>query len=213
MATDTAPTDTPSTANDTSVGNSPLTLAGTTTWTSDSTRGESLTFDGSTGEADAGGPVLDTTGSYSVSAWVKMTSLPTRSTTIAAQDGTENSPFYLQYNYSTSGSPGWSFLFAKADTASPGFWNASATGATLNWTHLVGTYNATTKTGSLYVNGALASTVIGVTSWNATGPFTVGRDKYNGTATDHLPATVGDVQAWNYALGPNQVTALYQQIP
>ncbi|SDO89899.1 LamG-like jellyroll fold domain-containing protein [Actinacidiphila guanduensis] len=215
LATDTAPTDTPTTANDTTtgVGAEPLTLAGTTTWTDDPTRGETLTFDGATGEADSTGPALDTTGSYSLSAWVKLSSLPAHNATVAAQSGTVNSPFYLQYNYTAAGAPGWALSFTKADTASPGFWTAATTGATTSWTHLVGTYNATTHTARLYVNGTLAATATGVTSWNATGPFTAGHDQYNGADGDHLPGAISDLQAWNYTLDPNQVTALYQQIP
>ncbi|WP_329134556.1 hypothetical protein OG552_19265 [Streptomyces sp. NBC_01476] len=214
VANDTAPNDTPSTVTDPTVGQNPLTLSGTTTWTADPTRGETLAFDGTTGEATSGGPVLDTTGSYSVSAWVKLSSLPTTNATIAGQDGTENSPFYLQYNYTATGAPGWAFSLAKADTPSPGFWTAAAPGATTGWTHLVGTYNATTHTARLFVNGTLASTVTGATSWNATGPFTAGDAQYNGTDTsNHLPGDVSDLQTWDYTLNADQVTALHDQIP
>ncbi|WP_256069610.1 MULTISPECIES: LamG-like jellyroll fold domain-containing protein [unclassified Streptomyces] len=215
VATDTAPTDTPTTVNDTTgVGGNPLTLAGATTWTADATRGETLTFDGATAEADSAAPVLSTTGSYSVSAWVKPSALPARNATVAAQAATENSPFYLQYNEVGAGAPGWSFSLAKADTPSPGFWNAATTGATLNaWTHLVGTYNATTHTIRLYVNGTLTATTTGATSYASTGPFVVGRDQYDGVPTDYFPGSVSDLQAWNYTLSPDQVTALHQQIP
>ncbi|WP_405878781.1 hypothetical protein OG762_09155 [Streptomyces sp. NBC_01136] len=216
IANDTAPTDTPYTVNDTTgVGSNTLTLNGATTWTNDTTRGETLSFDGTTGYAAGSGQVLNTTGSYSVSAWVKLSSLPTRNATVAAQDGTQNSPFYLQYNYTHTSSPSWALTFANTDTTSSAFTVAgSTTAATANtWTHLVGTYDATTKTAQLYVNGSLAATATGVTSWNATNAFAIGRSLYNGSNTDFFPGLISTVQAWNYALTPNQVTALYQQIP
>jgi hypothetical protein len=48
----------------------------------------------STGHATTG-PILNTTASYSISAWVNMTNLPTHNATIAAQSGTTASAFYL----------------------------------------------------------------------------------------------------------------------
>ncbi|MEV8547249.1 LamG-like jellyroll fold domain-containing protein [Streptomyces sp. NBC_01261] len=216
IANDTAPTDTPYTVNDTTgVGSNTLTINGTTTWTNDTTRGETLSLDGATGYAAGSGPALNTAASYSVSAWVKLSSLPTRNATVAAQDGTQNSAFYLQYDYADTGSPRWAFAFANADTADPALTVAgSTTAATANtWTHLVGTYDATTKTAQLYLNGTLAATATGVTSWNAANAFTIGRSLHNGSSNDFFPGLISTVQAWNYTLTPNQVTALYQQIP
>jgi hypothetical protein len=216
IANDTAATDTPYTVSDTTgVGSNTLTLNGTTTWTNDTTRGETLSFDGTTGYAASSSQVLNTTGSYSVSAWVKLSSLPTRNATVASQDGTQNSPFYLQYNYAHAGSPRWALTFANTDTASPAFTFAGSTAAaTANtWTHLVGTYNAATKTAQLYLNGSLTATATGVTSWSSANAFAIGRSLYNGGNTDFFPGLISTVQAWNYALTPNQVTALYQQIP
>lgn len=213
LANDTAPTDTPSTANDTTtgVGADTLTLNGTTTWTTDPSRGETLTLDGTSGYASGATPALDTSGSYSVSAWANPTSLPTHNATIAAQDGTQNSPFALQYN---AASHGWAMTFTAADTAGAAVTKAAGTTATANtWTHLVGTYDATTKTARLYVNGTLAATTTGITSWNATNPFTIGRDLQAGTNSDYFPGQISNVQAWNYTLNADQAAALHQQIP
>ncbi|OLE21762.1 MAG: hypothetical protein AUG49_21225 [Catenulispora sp. 13_1_20CM_3_70_7] len=213
-AGDSAPSNTPFAMRDPTVGANPLTLTGTTTWTNDAARGPVLSFDGATGYAAGGGPVLNTAGSYSVSAWVDISSLPTHNQTVAAQDGAVNSPFYLQYNYVHGNTPAWAMTFTSADTTGPGFTVAYAKGATANtWTHLVGTYNAATHTAQLYVNGALAGTATGVTSWSAANAFTVGRAKYNGNSCDFFPGAISDVQAWNYTLTASQVTALYKQVP
>ncbi|UWW90838.1 hypothetical protein GO605_08160 [Streptomyces murinus] len=136
------------------------------------------------------------------------------SSTVASQPGDQNSPFYLKYDTVHTGTPGWSLHFTQTDTTGPTNKIAYVSGATAGtWTHLVGTFDATTDTGRLYVNGSLAATVTGVTPWASTGPFTVGSAKYNGAVSDYFPGTVSDVQAWNYNLDADQVTALYDQIP
>ncbi|MGW1160125.1 LamG-like jellyroll fold domain-containing protein [Streptomyces sp. NPDC002513] len=102
----------------------------------------------------------------------------------------------------------------SADTSNPTISYAYAAGASANtWTHLTGVYNAATKTAQLYVNGTLAGTVTGVTPWAATGNLVLGRGLDNGSHDDWVSGSVSGVQAYNYALTANQVTALYQNIP
>ncbi|MCQ4082490.1 hypothetical protein NGB36_18250 [Streptomyces sp. RB6PN25] len=196
-----------STSGDATVGADPLALNGTTTWTTDNTRGQTLTFDGSTGYAAGSGPALNTAGSYTISAWVNLSSLPTATATIASQDGNVNSPFYLTCTNSS-----WTFGLSDSDATGATVHQATATGATTGWTHLVGVYVAPWKEAGLYVNGQLAAVITGVTSWNSTGPFTLGRDKTNGTDSDYFPGQINNVQTWNYALTGGQISALYQQI-
>jgi hypothetical protein len=217
VANDTAATDSLNTLNanqaNPDVGNSPLTLNGGTTWATDSTRGTVLALDGTSGNASSSAPVLDTTASFTVSAWADPSSLGTSNQTVVGQEGTQNSAFYLQFNYH-SGQPGWALAFSNGDTAGPTFTTAYAAGATANtWTHLVGVYNASTHTAQLYVNGTLAATATGVTPWSATADLTVGRGLYDGNQTDYTNGSISDVQAYNYALNANQVSALYEQIP
>jgi hypothetical protein len=76
----------------------------------------------------------------------------------------------------------------------------------------VGVYNAATQTAQLYVNGALAATGTGIAPWSAPGNFTIGSAMNNGAIRDFFPGMLSGVQAWNYALSPYQVSALYQQI-
>jgi hypothetical protein len=191
-------------------GANPATLSGSASFTTDGTRGSVLTTDGSTGYAATTGPILATTGSYSISAWAKLDTT-TQLAAIASQDGNQNSAFLLGYD---SGSGTWCFTLSDGDSPNSPGTEARSTGpaATGVWTHLVGTYNATTHGMSLYVNGTLAQTITGVTPWNATGPFAIARAKYNGANTFFFPGSVSHVQAWNYTLTPTQVTALDQQI-
>ncbi|WSS24443.1 FG-GAP-like repeat-containing protein [Streptomyces sp. NBC_01190] len=216
VATDTAATDTaqtPGTVLNPNTGSNTLTLSGTgATWGDDAVRGTVLNLDGTAGTATSTTPTLNTSGSFTVSAWVKPASLPTRNMTIAAQEGTQASSFYLQYNYSHTSAPTWAFATTSGDVAAPAFTYAYATGPSASmWTHLVGVYNAAAKTTQLYVNGALAGSASGVTLWNAPDAFTVGRGLYNGAPTDFLSGSVSGVQAFDYALTGNQAGALYQQ--
>ncbi len=147
---------------------------------------------------------LTTTGSYTVSA-------TTRNADIISQNGTQDSGFALQYDRADNQ---WAFTMPTTDTANPTYLKAlSGTAPTTGtWTHLVGTYNAVTHTLSLYVNGALTGTATDTAPTNATGALTIGRGQANGTPTAYFPGELSTVQAWNYALTPTQIAALYQQI-
>jgi Concanavalin A-like lectin/glucanases superfamily len=152
------------------------------------------------------GPIVSTVGSYTVSAWVKLDGLPGYNETVLAQDGATDSGFYLGYNWYCGGC--WGLQFVATDTDTPAFDDAYGTAAQPGvWTNLTGVYNATSKTGSLYVNGSLAATT-SVTGWAATGPFTIGRALYNGSKVNYLNGSVADVQTWNSALTAAQVGEL-----
>ncbi|MDX3382061.1 hypothetical protein PV682_11420 [Streptomyces niveiscabiei] len=219
VATDTAATDTLNTLNaagaNPDLGNNPLTLTGGASWATDSTRGTVLSLDGSTGYAVSANPqVVATTGSFTLSAWVKPTTTGTSDQTVLSEEGTQTSPFALQYNHTHTGNPGWALAFTSADTASPTTTYTYAANASAGaWTHLVGVYNSATKTAQLYVNGTLAATTTGVTPWAATGDLVLGRGLSGGTPGAWFGGSVSDVQAYAYALTANQITALYQNIP
>ena len=192
--------------NNTQVGQDPATLVGSATWASDPTRGTVLGVNGTNAGADTAGPVLDTSGSYTVSAWVNMSDSATYHTVVSQLGPGQSTPaFYLQYSASRS----WAFAVNNTSSGG-GQTGAWATGTpTLNtWTHLVGEYNAASHTLILFVNGVQAGTATYTTPWNATGPLNIG----HAAAGDWFPGKISRVQAWNYALAPTQVTALFQQI-
>ncbi|WP_275419299.1 LamG-like jellyroll fold domain-containing protein [Streptomyces sp. SID8499] len=216
VATDTAATDTLNTLNaagsDPDLGNDPLTLTGPAAWATDTTRGTVLSLDGTAGYA-AGTAGLDTSASFTLSIWVKLSGTPSKNATAFSANGTTASPFYLKYE-PNSGSPKWAFDFTSADTTSPSFKGAvGGTPAAGTWTHLAGVYDAATKTAQLYVNGNLTSTATGITPWKATGTIDAGAAQYNGVLTDYFPGELSSAQLYDYALTASQVTALYDQIP
>lgn len=157
--------------------------------------------------------VLDTSASFTIFTWVKLSSTPSKDATAFSVNGTTDSPFYLKYN-ANGGSPKWAFQFPATDTTSPPFKGATGgTPSAASWTHLVGVYNAATQTAQLYVNGSLMSTATGISTWKASGALNAGAALYNGSMMDYFPGEISGSQLYNYALTANQVTALYDQIP
>ncbi|HEX5114176.1 MAG TPA: LamG-like jellyroll fold domain-containing protein [Pseudonocardiaceae bacterium] len=170
---------------------------------------DALTLDGVAGDATTAMPVINTSASFSISAWVNLPSVPTSTVTIVSQDGLANTGAALRYD---GADHAWAFTMATADTAGATQVRAlSQLPATPNtWTHLVGTYDATSQTATLYVNGATNHTATwpAGTPWQPTGPLSIGAS----LGTGFLPGSVSDIEAWNYALTPNETSALFQQI-
>ena len=111
-----------------------------------------LHFDGTGQNATTSLPELDTTASYSVSAWVRMDELPEAYATVASADGLfGRSAFFLQYGQPTEG---FAFSFPDGPRAI-----APITPELGSWYHLVGVRDAEADTISLYLNGTEAATV------------------------------------------------------
>jgi hypothetical protein len=164
-----------------------------------------LTFDGTSGYAETNGNALNTAGSYTVSAWVNLTTLPSGNATAVSEFGTDNSPFYLQYN---SGS--WAFALSSNDTTSPTISGPSGPSNVTagTWYQIAGVYNASAETAQIYVDGQLVATTTGLVSWNAPGDLNIGRDLYAGSQVDYLPGEISNVETWNTALSAAQVATL-----
>jgi hypothetical protein len=186
------------------------TLNSGVSWVAGTARGTVAAFDGATGGIATSGPVLDTSRSYSVAAWAYLTRTGDFSGEVASEDGATNSAFLLRYIGGAVGR--WALTLDSSDSMSPVLVDAkSASPAAVNtWTHLVGTYDATTGQLDLYVNGALAATAVDATAFAASGPFEIGRGKWLGKTVDFFPGQVSDVQAFGYALTAAEVRDLAQ---
>ena len=180
-------------------GKSPLTSFGDTTRTTGASGG-ALEFDGDGDYAETTGPVLDTTKDYSVSAWVRLDSIPGNYATAVSEDGRATAnPFYLQY-----GQGGFAFSL-------PGDVRAKAvlTPETGRWYHLVGVRNQATDELKLYVDGSLAAATVGGVDGVGSGPLSIGRAKYAGAKGDYLDGAVDSVKAYSRVLTDADVAALY----
>ncbi|XMA35831.1 PA14 domain-containing protein [Streptomyces albogriseolus] len=188
------------TAEDDGPNGKALKLTPGTTWTT-GVSGGALKFDGSGQFAQTDGPVLDTTGSYTVSAWVTLDALPGNYATAVSQDGRrQTSPFYLQYGQGA-------FAFSTPDGKRARLETRPELG---RWYHLVGVRDGATDQITLYVDGQKAATVTGGPNYVGSGPLAVGRAKWSGDDTDFWNGSVDEVHAYDKALTAEEVTALHQ---
>lgn len=157
-------------------------------------------------------PGLDTTQSYSVSAWVKINNTDGYHTAVSLT-GNEASPFYLQYSKSLKN---WAFVLPSNDSFNASAWytaydQSGRTTATVGqWTHLTGTYNATNGMATLYVNGlAVGSTKVGTTWKPPAGSLNIGGAAYNkDVPADLVNGAISDVRVYPYALTDPQVNTV-----
>jgi large repetitive protein len=166
-------------------------------------------FNGSGGYIATNGPVIDTSQSFTVSAWANLSSLAANSTLVSQNGAVENG---FELHYATT--LGWSFSRMSADSTSHTTANATTgtiTAPTGVWTHVVGVFNAATGTVSVYVNGVNnpADNATMTTPWNATGPLQIGRRLNGGAYGEYLTGSVANVQVYNRALSGSEVAALY----
>lgn len=168
------------------------------------------TTTGTGGVVATNSPVLDTSASYTVSAWVNLSDTSTFRTFVA-QGGTNRSSFYLQY----SPTQGAYRLIAPSEDSSAApaaYYSAVASSApTLNtWTHLVGVFDSTTGSMNLYVNGAQAGTATDTSPWSGTGPLSIGgAQQADGTVGNVVAGSVSNVQTYQRALSASEVSSLY----
>jgi Concanavalin A-like lectin/glucanases superfamily len=165
-----------------------------------------FSFNGADAAITAGN-VVNTAGSYSVAAWVDLTSAGGWNTAVA-QAGSQASGFYLQYSAADNR---WALSLTNADVAGAATVRALSTappqlGA---WTHLVGTYNAANGAMTLYVDGQAQGTATDTTPFATAGALLIGRSQYNATPADWFHGAISDVQTYARVLTTAEVGAIY----
>ncbi len=199
-----------STVSDLSLGATPATATGSYSWATSGHSGSALRLSG--GYATTASPVVDTTNSYTVSSWVRLTSITSGNHNIVGQDGANVSGFFLQHKNWNGGNK-WALVTEGSDIHDPStteFVATSTTSATAaRWTHVVGVYDDTADAVRVYVNGVLEDSTPASADFNATGSLTIGVAKYNGVRSDHFPGDIDEVRTFNTALGSADVADLY----
>ena len=182
------------------------TLGSGATWAAPGVGAHSIATNGTAaGNVTVSGPVVNTSASYTVSAWVNLTSTGGGNQTfvgingLASPTGTTVSGFYLQYQ---GGSDNFAFTLRASDATGSAITQAvSSTLANAGtWYHLVGVYNLAAQTIALYVNGALQATTAFTTPWQATGNTMIGQGMYGGGAVDFVSGKIDDVALYSSAL-------------
>ncbi|MBB5868103.1 hypothetical protein F4553_001482 [Allocatelliglobosispora scoriae] len=194
-------------------GNTPLTTYGGATWQPDARlmNGATMRLDGTTGYLRTTGPVLDTTKSFSVAAWVRPTNLDDYHNIATQRDD-----LYTRFNLYTY----WDkYCFASNGSATeyvdPIFTCATAPAQLNVWTHVAGVWDSADG-GKLriYVNGVLAGPeVADPTSWAADGPVVIGRWELWDEDDSYWAGDIADVQLFNRVLVANDFTGQRKSDP
>ena len=149
---------------------------------------------------------MHTDGSFSVSAWVRVSSPSSGYVNAVSGDGAAVGMFGLGVD------PGshWVFWMHSTDSVACDYAGALAgSGPSLGvWTHLAATYNVATSQLSLYVNGTLAATATMTTPWDATQRFAVGFGRWASADNYQWQGGIDDVRAFQGVLSPAQVAYL-----
>ncbi|MFJ9519774.1 LamG domain-containing protein [Kitasatospora sp. NPDC101801] len=159
---------------------------------------EGLALDGSVnGYAETQGAVLDTSKSFTVSAWVNLADAGHNRAAVS-QSGNSMAHFSLGLR-----SGKWSFFTSTKDASTGYDWQvaSSTTPVTLNqWTHLLGVYDATAKTVTVYVNGAPSAPAAAPAAWSARGPLEIGRIRWRDGYNDPWQGGLDEIKVWDRAL-------------
>ncbi|WP_223199063.1 LamG domain-containing protein [Solihabitans fulvus] len=194
--------------HDSSIYLNDATLTGGYSWAPGHTGG-AVHLDGTTGFAKAGGPSVDTSNSFTVSAWAKLDDL-NGYYAVMAQDGTQVSGFQLRYSKDVNR---WIFGMPTADDGGKSYQWAIGYSAGVPqvgaWTLVTGVFDRDAMQIKLYVNGTPVAQVPFVgTPWNAAGSFSIGRSLWTGQNSGFFKGSIDQVQAWGRALTDDQIASL-----
>ncbi|MEU5273955.1 glycerophosphodiester phosphodiesterase family protein, partial [Streptomyces hygroscopicus] len=154
--------------------------------------GTALHLNGTAAYAATAEPMLDTTKSFSVSAWVKLDN-KNENYTFLSQSGDRASGFQLYYSKHYDK---WVFNRHTKDADDATIVRALSNDAAQSgvWTYLAGSYDAAKQTLSLSVDGQLQQSVQFTTSWRASGGLQIGRVLYKGAWGEYVAGTVDSIR-------------------
>lgn len=178
-----------------------LQLTDGVSWDEAGVEGTAIELSGDEQYATAQIEDLDTTANFSISAWVRMDSLPSGDyATVASMDGVRGkSAFFLQY-----GDPIDGFAFSFEDDRAVAV-TAPETG---EWHHLVGVRDAEANELRLYLDGEVAAVQETKASTLTDGTLALGRGQWEGDNTDFLDGAIDNVHLFDRVLTDDEVADL-----
>jgi len=208
----------PATAADSSGNGNNGTNTATPTWTGSGKIGSALTLNGTTQDVSVPDVAsLRLAGSWTVSGWINMPSLPPsgdRYTLVSKNDASSNENYEIlvdnQSNSNMFGVTGPSFVVHFATSGGVDkFATYTAPINTGTWYLVTGTWDGTTLT--LYVNGAsVATNVPGAVPASASGQaLLIGYDNTGSAQPYWAHGTIDDVRVYSRALSAAEVGQLY----
>ncbi|MCQ6555765.1 DNRLRE domain-containing protein [Streptomyces sp. C10-9-1] len=190
----------------------------------------SLELDGVDGHASTATVPVDTSASYTVTAWAQAAALPEGGVSLVSAEGATQSAFSIRFVPDANDPDGlghWELALPDRDAADTSvvrvanseFYDAR------DWNHLAVVYDGFAKQARLYVNGILQQAACGDgtaeaecrnrASWSentltfkAARSLQIGRAKVNGAWGEHFPGLVDDVWTFQGALTDSQVEEL-----
>jgi hypothetical protein len=165
--------------------------------------GWAMSGDGSGACASSARPAVDTTHSFTVMAWVRMTDA-SASHTAVSQDGITVSGFCLQY---ARADERWALSLTDSDSPESTPVRALSSSAPVldAWVHLAGTCDVDSGQLALYVNGEREGTARFTATWPADGRLQVGRGLRDGAPGEFFTGVIDDVRTFNQALTPKEI--------
>jgi alpha-L-arabinofuranosidase len=195
-------------AADSSGNGHTATLGAGVSWVAGNVGSGAISLTGtSDGVVTANGPVVNTAGSFTASAWVDLASLSGYQTVVSIA-GTTVAGFYLGLRADTG-----AFSFARLPSDADGTATVIAAPTaplTGTWHHIVGVDDASAGTLTLYVDGQSMGSVPYTGGWMATGNTLIGHGFYSGQQVDYVDGSIDDVELFSSALSAAQVVALDQ---
>ena len=186
-----------------SAGTDTATLGSGASWISGAVGSHAVSLDGSpNGVVVAPAPAVDTSKSFTVSAWVKFSSVGGYQT-ISGIDGANIGGFFLQLSGQT-GKFAMTRRAADSDSAAEVRADSDVAPVANTWYHVVGVDDTASSSLQIYVDGQAGSGASFSSPWQATGATSIGRGDYNGP-TDYVHGAVDDVQYFASALTADQV--------
>ncbi|MFB6519606.1 LamG-like jellyroll fold domain-containing protein [Streptomyces sp. NPDC056401] len=192
-----------------------------------------MALNGTSSYANAGGPLVDETGSFTATAWVRLDAEKLKDTTKSyqvramGQNGTTNGSWYVTYEQPAGSSAGkWRFVRPNSDVNAPASTvvTQSDVADKDQWGRLTVVYDAqrarTSGSGDsvtrgglyLYVNTAQSGGSAGISytkPWQGTGTFEVGRGKADGVSAQYFPGHIADVRVWAGAMTASAIGDMY----
>ncbi|GHJ45472.1 hypothetical protein Cs7R123_28140 [Catellatospora sp. TT07R-123] len=170
------------------------------TWTANGRyQGATAATFGASGDAKTTGAKIDTTKSFSVSVWVRLTDATNNYRAVISQEGVNTSGFAI---YNMPDTSQWTFALYDTDTTTTGGSYAHAPAKLNVWTNITAVYDASEKTMKIYTNGVLGETVTrAATPWASSGKLHLGWAKYGaGLSMTTGVGQIADVRLWNRAV-------------
>jgi hypothetical protein len=138
--------------------------------------------------------LVDTSRSFAVSAYVKLADT-SRKQVAVSQDGSGEPGFTLGFDAAAGK---WSFAIPVTDVDSLGEWKVTGGAPQVGvWAHLLGVYNAQTRTIALYVDGQATATAARRSAWKSRGGVQIGRRLAKSGHTDYFNGDLAKVALFN----------------